>query len=53
MKIQLSQRERMLLEDEKGQEEICIIKYNFIQTNPPQTTSVSGFLETQPHILYN
>lgn len=27
MQIQLSQKERMLLEDEKNQEEICVIKY--------------------------
>jgi len=27
MQIQLSQKERMLLEDEKSQEEICVIKY--------------------------
>lgn len=27
MQIQLSQKERMLLEDEKSQEEICIVKY--------------------------
>lgn len=27
MQIQLSQKERMLLEDEKNQEEICVVKY--------------------------
>lgn len=32
MQIQLSQKERMLLEDEKGQEEVCVIKYkNYAQ----------------------
>ena len=28
MQLQLSQKERMLLEDEKSQEEVCIIKYH-------------------------
>lgn len=52
--IQLSQKERMLLEDEKNQEEICVIKYkNYAQqAQDPQLTQLFNTLssEEQHHL---
>jgi spore coat protein CotF len=49
MQIQLSQKERMLLEDEKSQEEICIIKYqNYAgQAQDPQLKQLFSTLATE------
>lgn len=47
MQIQLSQKERMLLEDEKNQEEVCIIKYKI--TPSRRRTSIESTLQ---HIIY-
>ena len=47
--IQLSQKERMLLEDEKSQEEICVIKYqNYAnQAQDPQLKQLFNKLSTE------
>lgn len=47
--IQLSQKERMLLEDEKSQEEICVIKYqNYSnQAQDPQLKQLFNTLSTE------
>jgi spore coat protein CotF len=47
--IQLSQKERMLLEDEKSQEEICVIKYqNYAnQAQDPQLKQLFNTLSTE------
>lgn len=49
MQLQLSQKERMLLEDEKSQEEICVIKYkNYAQqTQDPQLNQLFNTLSTE------
>ena len=47
--IQLSQKERMLLEDEKSQEEVCVIKYqNYSnQAQDPQLKQLFTTLSTE------
>lgn len=47
--IQLSQKERMLLEDEKSQEEICVIKYqNYSnQAQDPQLKQLFNTFSTE------
>ncbi|ADU27219.1 spore coat protein [Ethanoligenens harbinense] len=49
MQIQLSQKERMLLEDEKNQEEVCVIKYkNYAQqAQDPQLNQLFNTLSTE------
>lgn len=49
MQVQLSQKERMLLEDQKNQEEICVIKYkNYSgQAQDPQLKQLFTTLSTE------
>ena len=49
MQIQLSQKERMLLEDEKNQEEVCVSKYkNYAQqVQDPQLKQLFNTLSTE------
>ncbi len=49
MQIQLSQKERMLLEDNKHQEEICVVKYqNYAgQAQDPQLKQLFNTLATE------
>lgn len=53
MQIQLNQKERMLLEDEKLQEEICIVKYkNYSQqAQDPQLKQLFNTLSTEEQHL--
>jgi len=55
MQIQLSQKERMLLEDEKSQEEVCEIKYqNYSnQAQDPQLKQLFQTLSTEEHHHYD
>lgn len=55
MQIQLSQKEKMLLQDEKSQEEICVIKYqNYAnQAQDPQLKQLFNKLGTEEQHHYD
>ncbi len=55
MQLQLSQKERMLLEDEKHQEEICVQKYqNYAQqAHDPQLKQIFNQLATEEQHHYD
>ena len=55
MDLKLSQKERMLLEDQKSQEDICVIKYqNYSnQAQDPELKQLFSTLSTEEHHHYD